>query len=136
MYDYKHPSVVAKATHSFTSAATVATFSVERSSDVYALSAVVYTAPTVTATVLTFVYQPTPGSATGAVTLGTLTIPVGGAIGNVYKRNIKPYSIPEGGELLINVTTTSTAGAGQAYYIFGEDPASDMENAKIVIVNS
>jgi len=132
MYDYKSPQVVVKSSMSFTSAATILTYSIERSSDVYSLRAVVYTAPTVTATVLTYTYQPTPGSSTGAVVLGTITIPVATAIGKVVYKDIKPVSLPEGGEIIVAVSTTSTAGAGQAYIIFGEDPECNSASPNLI----
>lgn len=136
MYDYKGLNIAPKSSMSFASVAAIATFSMQRSTDVYALNAVVFTSPTTTATVLTYAYNPTPGSTTGQVVLGTVTIPVGAAIGKVYKRNIKPVSIPEGGELVINVTTASAAGAGQAYVVYGEDPESDLASPNVVVVTA
>lgn len=133
MYNFKSPQVVVKASQSFTSAATIHTFSVERSSDVYSLRAVVYTAPTVTAAVLTYTYQPTPGSSSGAVVLGTVTIPIATAIGKVVYKDIKPVSVPEGGELIVAVSTTATAGAGQGYYVFGEDPESNQNSPNLIV---
>src|SRR5262245_33810651 len=46
----------------------------------------IVTAPTVTATVVTIFRRITTGSDTGVVTVGTLTVPVGTAIGTTVRR--------------------------------------------------
>lgn len=134
MYDYKFNSVDVKVTHSFTSAAVVATYSIKRSSDVYALKASIQTAPTVTAAIISYYYQPVVGQGTtGATLIGTITAPVATAIGKVMSKNVKPFNLPEGSELVIAVTQTATAGAGNAYCVFGEDPEVDANSPNVVI---
>lgn len=57
----------------------------------------------------------TIGSATGAVTLGTLTIPTGVAAGKVYYKPLDPNDasfLP--GEVLVFEVTTAAAGGGAA----------------------
>lgn len=136
MYIYKsvQGNVVPKVSMSLASVATIATFEVLNQSDVFSLNALILTAPTVTATVLTFINNPTPGSSVGAITLGTLTIPVGSAIGKVVRHNIKPISVLLGSEIVINVTTASTAGAAQAFLVFDEDPESDSNSVNLINV--
>lgn len=73
--------------------------------------AIVTVAPTVTAPVINVKRRPTPGSATGEVSIGTLTIPVATAIGKcVYKVGFDTKIYP-GEELVFDVTTAGTAGS-------------------------
>lgn len=79
--------------------------------DLVELACLIVTAPTVTAPVITFYRRPTVGTSTGEVVIGTLTAPVGTAIGKRVKKNIRFRVIP-GDEVRIAVTTAATAGAG------------------------
>jgi len=80
--------------------------------DVSFLCATITTAMTVTAAVVDFIYRPTPGSATGQVVLGRLTLPVtGSTIGHQVYKKITPVRCNPGGELVIELITASTAGA-------------------------
>lgn len=73
------------------------------------------TAITVTDAIMTFKYRPTPGSATGEVALGTMTLPVtGSAIGKQWWKKFTPFKANPGGEIVIDVTQAATAGAGVA----------------------
>ena len=75
-------------------------------------SVTVNTAITVTAVVLNIKRRPTPGSATGEVSIGTLTIPVSTAIGkSVYKKGFA-VKVSPGEEVVFDCTTAATAGAG------------------------
>jgi hypothetical protein len=79
------------------------------------------TAITVTSAIATVKYRPTPGSATGEVSLGTITLPVtGSAIGKQYWKKLTPYRALPGGELVLDVTQAATAGAGVVGLICGE----------------
>lgn len=100
--------------------------------NVRALWATVVVTPTVTAVILNYKFRPTPGSATGEVSLGTLTLPVGAAIGNQYYKKIQEFKALPGGEIVVDMTQASTAGEACAG-IFGE-PAWDnvQSNAKMV----
>jgi hypothetical protein len=133
MYNFKGPNLLPKSVQVFTSAADIVNQLVTRQSDVLSLNAVVGTSPTVTATVITYYYRPIYGSDTGIVTLGTVTIPVGATIGKVYKKNIAPYSVKEGGEIRIAVSTTSTAGGGQPYVVVEEDCEADANSSNVII---
>ena len=78
---------------------------------VRALAAVVRTAPTVAATVITGKRRPTPSSAAGEVIIGTLTLPLSAVIGNLYYKTGFSTKIFAGEEFVFDVTTASTAGA-------------------------
>lgn len=80
--------------------------------EVIALVATITVAMTVTPAVVAFKYRPTPGSATGEVTLGTLTLPVtGSTIGHQIYKKVAAVECNPGGEIVIELTTASTAGA-------------------------
>lgn len=72
--------------------------------------ATVTTAQTTASAVLTFKYRPTIGSATGEVTIGTLTITVG-AVSRQFYKNITPYRALPGGEIVVQ---TDGGGEGNA----------------------
>jgi len=96
---------------------------------VKAIWATIITAPTVTNVVASFKYRPTPGSATGEVVIGTLTLPVAAAIGKQYYKKLFDYLALPGGELVVDITTASTAGAA-AFGFFGEPQwANPLDNA-------
>jgi hypothetical protein len=82
--------------------------------DIAEVGVLVTTAPTVTAPVLTLFRRPTPGSGTGEVSLGTITLPVATAIGKRVKKGFNARLNP-GDQLRIAVTTAATAGAGLIY---------------------
>lgn len=74
-------------------------------------TAMIVTSPTVTPAILALKRRPTPGSATGEVIIGTLTLPVAAVIGNVYyKRGLRTKCFP-GDEIVIDMTQVATAGA-------------------------
>ena len=71
------------------------------------------TITTVTATAiitLTFKYRPTPGSATGEETIGTLTLPIGAAVGAVYWKKGLDYLVEPGGEVVVQSAGASATG--------------------------
>jgi len=97
------------------------------------IAAIITTAMTVTAAVLTLTHRPTPGSSSGEVTIATITLPVtGSAIGDcVYKRGFSPYKVPAGAEVTLTLGTASTAGAAafNLELIFSSDAPGN--NAKM-----
>ncbi len=86
-----------------------------------AIWATVTVAVTTTATVLTFKARPTPGSATGEITIGTLTIPTSAAVGRtVYKKGLD-VMVPAGHE--ISIQTDGAGDAGTVAAGFEADPS-------------
>lgn len=126
--DITHLAIVDPSTpQSLTSAAVVKRVIAGEGFQVRRVSFLVTTAPTVTAAAIQFQLRPTPGSATGAVVLTTLNIPVGQAINSVVYKDLDSAKIPLGQELAAVVTSTSTAGAGVIMigaYMQDEQPAN------------
>lgn len=63
------------------------------------------------AAVVSFVDRPTHGSATNQVSMGTLTVGTSGGVGTVgqvYYKDIAPYKLLPGHEVVMNVTTAAT----------------------------
>jgi hypothetical protein len=90
--------------------------------DVIAVAITITTAITVTDAIAAVKYRPTPGSASGEVVLGTITLPVSGsAIGKQYYKRLTPYKALPGGELVLDVTQAATAGAGIAGLLTNEN---------------
>lgn len=84
--------------------------------EVQAICALITTAMTVTAAVIDIKYRPIPGSASGEVVLGRLTLPVSGStIGDLVYKKVAPVKCGPGGEIVADLVTASTAGAA----IFG-----------------
>jgi hypothetical protein len=76
------------------------------------IAVVVTTQMTVTPPVLTPKFRPTAGSAAGEVNQATLTVPLARVPGEVvYKKNYD-LTIAPGQNLVLEVTTAATAGAG------------------------
>lgn len=88
--------------------------------EVSRIQVLVVVAPTVTAPVVTFRKRPTVASSVGQSSLGTITIPVGTAIGTVVYKNISPVQFQPGDELLPDVTTGCTVGSGIASFVAHE----------------
>jgi hypothetical protein len=99
---------------------------------VKALWATVIVSPTVTNAIATFKYRPTPGSASGEVVIGTLTLPVAAVIGKQYYKKLFDFIALSGGEVVVDITTTSTAGSA-AFGFFGEPQWSNpLDNANMI----
>lgn len=81
--------------------------------------ATVTTAQTTASNVLTFKYRPTPGSASGEVTIGTLTITVG-AVGRQFYKDVTPYKALPGGEIVVQ---TDGGGEGNADLGYRQTPS-------------
>jgi hypothetical protein len=79
---------------------------------VRAVWAVITAVNTVAPTILTYKFRPTPGSAAGEIVLGTLTIPINAAIGNVYyeKVAVEPTKCTPGGEIVVQTDGGGTVG--------------------------
>jgi hypothetical protein len=87
-----------------------------------AIYATVTTAQTTAANVLTFKYRPTIGSASGEVTIGTLTIPTGAVSRQLYK-NVTPYKALPGGEIVVQ---SDGGGEGNATLGYRQSPSWEM----------
>lgn len=76
------------------------------------------------APVVTFKKHPTPLSATGATTLGALTVPDATAVGKVVYKNLTPVSFTPGDSVEISWTvgTGTPTGIGRWFLIAEEDP--------------
>lgn len=73
--------------------------------------ALITVANTVAPTILTFKHRPTPGSASGEVTIATLTIPIDAPIGNVYYKNVATeFRVNPGSEVVVQTDGGGTAG--------------------------
>jgi hypothetical protein len=85
---------------------------------------------TVTPPVLTIKRRPTAGSATGEVTVTTLTVPLARLPGEIVYKNGLDETVSPGEQLVADLTTASTAGAGDIVLEF--DPKWDQltNNAK------
>ncbi len=89
-----------------------------------------------TAPVVEFNRRPTPGSATGEVALGTLTIPEGAAVGDVLYKDIDPVEFAPGEELSFEHTvqaadSSSAAGAGYYGYEIEDSPEEAANQTKM-----
>jgi hypothetical protein len=79
------------------------------------------------------------GSDTGAVVLGSLTLPSGAAVGEVYYKDIDPVQFQVGDTLKVeNTVQTVDPGSGtetgQGYYAFeaDESPEEAVENSEMI----
>lgn len=139
MYVYKHGIIQGPmgSAQSLTSAAVVARFAPTERVQLQRIQFSVSTATVSSASiVITVKKYITPNSASGAVTLGTLTIPTGVAAGKVYYKDIDPQAIKVGEEIVFEVTTQAAgggaAGAGFSLPVCIEFPESELENTDMV----
>lgn len=77
---------------------------------VKALWATITTQVTTLANTLTFKYRPTPGSASGEETIGTLVLPTSAVIGKQLYKDVTPYKASPGGEIVIQTDGVGDAG--------------------------
>lgn len=113
MYDHQKDErlLIASATAVTTATGIISrNFAVQQPFIVRAIAACIVVVPTVTAPVLNFKRRPTPGSATGEVSIGTLTLPLTSVIGQVYYKKGFSTKLFPGEECVCDVTTASTAG--------------------------
>lgn len=98
-----------------------------------AIFAIITTQATIAATILTFKFRPTIGSAAGEVVIGTLTIPINAPVGNVYYKKVSSaVKCLPGGEIVCQ--TDGGATAGNASIGVSAEPTWDApeNNAKMV----
>lgn len=114
-------------------------FLVARNLKVSRLMAVVTTlvSASVTAPQLAFYDRPIPGSSSGQVQIGVLTIPNGAVVGAVYYKDIKGYQLAPGHELAIDHLTqavdgSSAAGAALALFEAEDDPETAVNSSMIL----
>lgn len=82
---------------------------------------------------------PTYANSSGAVTLGTITIPTGAAVGNVYYKDVSDATrILAGTELVLQAPLTqaadsgTAAGAGWMGMVWEPSPDADANNTKVI----
>jgi hypothetical protein len=96
-----------------------------------AIYGLVIVAPTVTVGIAQFKFRPTIGSATGEVVVGTLSFPVGQAIGTVVYKTVDNVKMTPGGELVVSITQVSTAGTVQFGVLVGPNWDNPGNNLKM-----
>jgi len=139
MYVYKHGIVQGPmgSAQSLGSAAVIARFApaerVQLQRIQFSVSTATVSSGNIVVTVKKYI---TPGSATGAVTIDTLTIPTGVTAGTVYYKDVEPTAIAVGEEIVFEVTTASAgggaAGAGFSLPVCIEFPQDELDNTEMV----
>lgn len=83
-----------------------------------------------TAPILQFLFRPIPGSSSGQVTLGALTIPDGTAIGKTVYKDVTDVGniLTVGGQVVCSCSTADTVGTGY----WGIEVTDSPQNAKAV----
>ncbi len=88
--------------------------------------------------VVTVTARPTVGSATGAVTIGTITIPTAIAAGKLYTNKVTPVSVSPGYSINVAVTTAAAGvgAAGNGYFVpkmsFSSETDANLAYATVV----
>jgi len=99
-----------------------------------AIWAVVTTQIATATLTLTFKFRPTPGSASGEIVIGTLTLPVGALVGKSYYKDVALFDIPcpPGGEVVVQAAggATGNATVGINYEPTWENPDN---NANMIL---
>jgi hypothetical protein len=103
---------VSGSTESLASTAVIKRYAVGIGMNIRQVAFLVTTAPTTTAPVIVLKKYPVAGSSAGAVSLATLTLPVGTAAGSVVYKKLDSITLEAGQELVMEVTTAAAAGAG------------------------
>lgn len=80
---------------------------------VRAIWAVVTTQIATATLTLTYKFRPTPGSSSGEIVIGTLTLPVGALVGKSYYKDMALFDIPcvPGGEIVVQAAGGATGNA-------------------------
>lgn len=118
---------------SLTSAADIAEYvCIGSPVEIVRIAAAIVTSPTVTATVITVYRRSGPNVTAGQVTLGTITLPVATAIGNVVYKDLNQQRLAVGECLAFAVTTTSSAGTAVCGFLAQEDPEYKLNESKMV----
>lgn len=89
------------------------------------------------APVVEFKRRPTYNSATGELSIGTLTIPSGSTVGQVIYKDVTPYSLFAGDVFSLQLKTQGTdpgaaAGAGFFGFELEDDPETPANQSKMV----
>lgn len=101
--------------------------------DVVGLTAQVVTTFDTAATVLTVYRRPTPGSNTGRVTIGTVTIPNGAAAPNVYYKYFDAVKVVPGEEITVETDGGTTAGTAILSLITAPRWEHPSNNSKMIL---
>ncbi|NCX93159.1 MAG: hypothetical protein EBX40_00570 [Gammaproteobacteria bacterium] len=134
----RSPSVLPSNLVALTSAAVVQSFTVLEQCQVSDIFFVISTAVVSSGNVVvTFKRRPTIGSATGEVSIGTVVIPGGAAVGKVYYKKVSPVVCAVGEQIVIEVTTAAAgggaAGNGQGFFEAEQDPETPANNADMIL---
>ncbi len=78
--------------------------------------------------VYTFFRRPTQGSDAGIVTIGTLTLPTGTAVGKTLFKDVSPVVMAPGEELVIKCSTASVGAGNAGAAIFSMEMEEDPED--------
>lgn len=132
------PSFLPSNLVALTSAAVVQSFVVCDQMQVNELFFVVSTAVVSSGNVvLTFKRRPTIGSASGEVTIGTLNIPGGAAVGKCYYKRVTPVVCAVSEQIVVEVTTAAAgggaAGNGMGFVRSDSDPETEANNADLIL---
>lgn len=132
------PSLLPSNLVALTSAAVVQSFVVCDQMQVNELFFVVSTAVVSSGNVvLTFKRRPTIGSASGEVTIGTLNIPGGAAVGKCYYKRVTPVVCAVSEQIVVEVTTAAAgggaAGNGMGFVRADSDPETEANNADLIL---
>lgn len=89
---------------------------------------------TTTPPTVVFKKRPTPLSASGAVTIGTLIIPSGTAIGKTVYLEVDPveFAVGDSMEISWTVGVGTPTGIGLASFVCNEDPEVALNNADMI----
>lgn len=91
------------------------------------------TAATVTAAVIDFYRRPTIGSDTNRVLIKRLNATLGQEIiGNVIYADVEGTTIAPGEDIIAEVSTASTAGAGHAFIMYQTKWQQPLNNTKMI----
>lgn len=93
------------------------------------------TTATVGASTITYRKRPTPGSATGQSSLGTITIPGSATVGSVYYKDISPEVLEPGCQVVFEVTSAATSGEA-VYGIEGHEKPEYVGNESAMIASA
>lgn len=93
----------------------------------------IVTTVTVGAATVRFSNRITPGSDTGAIVLGTLTIPAATPVGKVLYKAITPAVMSVGDSLKCEVTANATSGAGMYLFEGEQDPEAAANEADMIL---
>lgn len=77
--------------------------------------------------------RPTPGSATGELVVGTISIPTTGAVGQTFYKDVAGVVCQPGWEVNFNVTTAATTSGAVIQIIEGEyDPEAPLNQTNFI----